>query len=402
MQLGWVDFSRQDREKVLDVINLLQEQGAVDEIGIGLVRDAFANLFFPGTSTVQTSAKYFLIVPYVVKEATEGRYGSDLHKIMRRIDQEEKACGIRLMQNCPGEEGIIGQRVLPKGWVARKPSSIYWNGIRTYGICTQNLTIPELLKTSLLLRTQTQAAAMGNRNDASDAERDDADAGRDIAAQLFSVSDDYYSDWRTGLSIYLTPTEAAFLRQKIETRVPSSLLGYLLRNRVDVTKYRSFEEINEDLRDSVPEELRRTMALACDFNRLVYAARVRYNFLLSNGQNRDAVTEWQRIQDNMPHMMAVEIDDVLQTLHISNFRLRRFLTNLQTAFLAGDTDTADRILVEREIEIKSRSRAKLCRREDFANDAWIGGRWLDYRFPSAKRIILDICRGEGAAHVQDQ
>lgn len=211
-----------------------------------------------------------------------------------------------------------------------------------------------------------------------------------------------YSDWRTGLSIYLTPTEAAFLRQKIETRVPSSLLGYLLRNRVDVTKYRSFEEINEDLRDSVPEELRRTMALACDFNRLVYAARVRYNFLLSNGQNRDAVTEWQRIQDNMPHMMAVEIDDVLQTLHISNFRLRRFLTNLQTAFLAGDTDTADRILVEREIEIKSRSRAKLCRREDFANDAWIGGRWLDYRFPSAKRIILDICREEGAAHVQDQ
>ena len=33
MQLGWVDFSREDREKVLDVMNLLQEQGAVDEIG---------------------------------------------------------------------------------------------------------------------------------------------------------------------------------------------------------------------------------------------------------------------------------------------------------------------------------------------------------------------------------
>ncbi len=32
MQLGWVDFSREDREKVLDVLNLLQEQGAVDEI----------------------------------------------------------------------------------------------------------------------------------------------------------------------------------------------------------------------------------------------------------------------------------------------------------------------------------------------------------------------------------
>lgn len=59
MQLGWVDFSREDREKVLDVMNLLQEPGAVDEIGIGVIRDAFANLFFPGTSTVQTAAKYF-------------------------------------------------------------------------------------------------------------------------------------------------------------------------------------------------------------------------------------------------------------------------------------------------------------------------------------------------------
>ena len=65
MQLGWIDFSKEDRDKVHDVMNLLQEQGAVDELGIGLVRDAFANYFFPGTSTVQTRAKYFLIVPYL-------------------------------------------------------------------------------------------------------------------------------------------------------------------------------------------------------------------------------------------------------------------------------------------------------------------------------------------------
>ncbi len=95
-------------------MNLLQEQSAVDEISIGLVRDAFANLFFPEISTIQTVVKYFLIVPYVLKEATEGRYGNNLTKILHRIDREEKGCGIRLMQNCPSEEGIIGRRVLPK------------------------------------------------------------------------------------------------------------------------------------------------------------------------------------------------------------------------------------------------------------------------------------------------
>lgn len=400
MQLGWVDFSREDREKVLDVMNLLQEQGAVDEIGIGLVRDAFANLFFPGTSTVQTVAKYFLIVPYVLKEATEGRYGSDYAKILRRIDQEEKDCGIRLMQNCPGEEGIIGRRVLPRNWVARKPSNIYWSGIRTYGICPQDLTIPELLKASIILQAQKTSSALGNKgNDTPDTERDDADAGRDMATQLFSVPDDYYTDWRSNLSIHLTHSEAVFLRKRIETSVASSLMGYLLRNSIDVTKYDSFEAICEDLSSSVPKELSGTMKLACDFNRLVYATRVRYNCILSNGQNGDAVAEWQYIEANMPHMMSVDIDDVLQTLHITNFRLRRFLTSFQSALLAGDLDTADKTLIDREIEIKTRSRAKLCKRDDYANDTWIGGRYLDYRFSSAKRMIMDIYRGEGAAHV---
>lgn len=216
----------------------------MDEIGIGLVRDAFANLFFPGTSTVQTVAKYFLIVPYVLKEATEGRYGNDLNKILRKIDLEEKECGIRLMRHCPGEEGIIGRRVLPKSWVARKPSNIYWNGIRTYGICTQNLTIPELLKASIILQAQKKTSSLGNKgDDATDSERDDADAGREVATQLFSVPADYYRDWRTDLSIHLTATEAAFLRKMIGTSVSESLLGYLLRNNIDVTKYDSFEAI---------------------------------------------------------------------------------------------------------------------------------------------------------------
>lgn len=400
MQLGWVDFSREDREKVLDVMNLLQEQGAVDEIGIGLVRDAFANLFFPGTSTVQTVAKYFLIVPYVLKEASEGRYGNDPNKILRKIDLEEKECGIRLMQNCPGEEGIIGRRVLPKNWVARKPSNIYWNGIRTYGICTQDLTIPELLKASIVLQAQKKTSALGNKgDDTADSERDDADAGRDVATQLFSVPDDYYTDWRTDLSIHLTATEAAFLRKMIETSVSTSLLGYLLRNSIDVTKYDSFEAIYEDLGAVVPAELARTMKLACDFNRLVYTARVRYNYILSAGQNETAVAEWAYIEENMQHMISVDVDDVLQTLHITNFRLRRFLTGFKVSLMAGDLNAADKVLIDREIEIKTRSRAKLCKRDDYANDIWIGSRYLDYRFSSAKRIITDIYRGEEAAHV---
>ena len=136
MQLGWIDFSKEDRQKALDVINLLSEQGAVDELGIGVIRDAFANYFFPGTSTIQTRAKYFLIVPYMLREAVDGRYGKDANRVLRAIDSAEKDCGIRLLEADPKAEGVIGSRVLPKGWVARKPSDIYWNGIRTFCILT--------------------------------------------------------------------------------------------------------------------------------------------------------------------------------------------------------------------------------------------------------------------------
>ena len=47
MEIGWIDFSKEDREKVYDVLNLLQKKGTLDELGIGQIRDAFANRFFP-------------------------------------------------------------------------------------------------------------------------------------------------------------------------------------------------------------------------------------------------------------------------------------------------------------------------------------------------------------------
>ena len=161
------------------MINLLSEQGAVDELGIGVIRDAFANYFFPGTSTIQNRAKYFLIVPYMLREAVDGRYGKDANRVLRAIDSAEKDCGIRLLEADPKAEGVIGSRVLPKGWVARKPSDIYWNGIRTFGIfCDYGLSIPEYVSLAVKLKEQKSVSRLGNRNDdAEENDKDDSDAG---------------------------------------------------------------------------------------------------------------------------------------------------------------------------------------------------------------------------------
>lgn len=46
---------------MLDVTSQFGERTTRDELGIGTVRDAFADALFPGTSTIQTRAHYFLI-----------------------------------------------------------------------------------------------------------------------------------------------------------------------------------------------------------------------------------------------------------------------------------------------------------------------------------------------------
>ena len=59
MKLGWVDFSREARKRAVEALDALEEKDAVDELGVGVLRDAFADAMFPGTSTIQTRAKYF-------------------------------------------------------------------------------------------------------------------------------------------------------------------------------------------------------------------------------------------------------------------------------------------------------------------------------------------------------
>ena len=230
MSIGWIDFSKDERNKVLNVIHLLDEPGAVDELGIGAVRDAFADYFFPGTSTVQTRAKYFMIVPYVLLEAGSGKYGSDLNTILRRIDNEERNCRDILIKT--SNDGVIGSLV-PKSWVLRTPSNIYWNGIKRMGIFKEDLSVKEYVHQSIIQRNLKQAKAYGNRDkEAEENEKDDMDAGDITSIQFWSLGDTYQSDWRDDLTIELLPKEAAFLRTQIITTQRNSLFAFILKNNI--------------------------------------------------------------------------------------------------------------------------------------------------------------------------
>lgn len=400
MQLGWIDFSKEDRQKALDVINLLSEQGAVDELGIGIVRDAFANYFFPGTSTIQTRAKYFLIVPYILRDAVDGRYGKDVNRILKAIDTEEKECGIKLLESNPKAEGVIGTRVLPKGWVARKPSDIYWNGIRTYGIfCDYGLSIPEYVSLAVKLNTQKSSAKLGNRNDeAEENEKDDSDAG-DIMNVSFWNLPIYHDNWRDNLTIELTNEEAFYLDKQIQKGAKGTLLEYVLKNRIDMNKYEDFVSMAAELSEKVEEKLAYMMKLACEFNNLVYMARVRFNVMLSEEENEVAVSEWDRLKPQVKRRANVDLSAVFNKLELHNPGTYLFLSKLQEAFKALDIDAADELIKKRERQLKGINRAKLNRTKEFDHSKWVGGGELDYRFSNARRIINDIYSGEVSSDV---
>ena len=395
MQLGWIDFSKEDRQKALDVINLLSEQGAVDELGIGIVRDAFANYFFPGTSTIQTRAKYFLIVPYVLKEAVDGRYGKETNKILRSIDSDEKGCGIRLLEANPKAEGVIGTRVLPKGWVARKPSDIYWNGIRTYGIFrNDSLSIPEYVKMSVRLLEQKSSVKLGNRNDdAEENDRDDADAGDFMNIQFWDIPV-YKSNWRDGLSIELTKQEALYLDSQIQKSTKGTLLEFILKHRINLDEYDGFTSMTRELTDKVDAELSYMLRLACEFNNLIYMSRVRYNVMLSESENEIAMGEWERLQSDCKNRAGVDLNAVFDKLKLRNQGTFIFLSKLQEEFQKTNIDDVDELIRKRERHLKGINRAKLSRTKEFDHSKWVGGGELDYRFSNARRIINDIYHGE--------
>jgi len=116
---------------MLDVVDLFREPGTRDELGIGAIRDAFAELLFPGTGTVQTRARYFLFVPWIYRALEQRQVPSA--KVASEVRKVEVALIDALARSHRGSgEGVIGIEARAK--LKRLPSNIYWLGLDTWKI----------------------------------------------------------------------------------------------------------------------------------------------------------------------------------------------------------------------------------------------------------------------------
>lgn len=394
MPLGWIDFSKSERNKVLSVLDLLSERDTLDELGIAPIRDGFANIFFPGTSTIQTRAKYFLIVPYALKDL-ELSNETNPNRFLQAFDEIEKECGERLLDG-DDTEGVIGSRSLAQGqWVKRTPAEIYWGGLRNYGIFTgANLSLSEYVRAVCVMKkSKTSIKSLGNRNDSEEIDGDDKDAG-DLFRKQFWHIPTYTEDWIEDLRIKLTKEEGDFLKRQIILSFPDSMMAYILKNDLsEILEVENFASL-DSLIHLFPEQIQSDYALAIDFSNFLYVIRVLYNMIISEGGNDRANSEWKIIKTKLESRAGIDLEAVFNRLQIhGNGALCDFLRKEKKLMLAKDIEGMQDEIRRRERFLKE-GRARTMHPGEFDTSVWYGGGELSYRFNDAKVIMRDIFESE--------
>lgn len=207
--LAWLDYSERERRRALDAVSRFQEKETVDELGLGTVRDGIADQLFPGTSTIQTRLRYFLIVPWTYQEIEMRRGASG------SVSGQARKAELELLEKLgtTRERGVIGR--LAGRAIQRLPSSIYWGGLGAWGIRLYPGSQPEYHRA--VERAQRAGRPVRGREAASDVERPNWHLHIPPPPESFAS--------RPTLSV--SQGEAEFLRECLLIRHPRSLLAWL-------------------------------------------------------------------------------------------------------------------------------------------------------------------------------
>ena len=128
-RLGWAALSRARLNKAEAQLEQGKE-GVRDEVGVLALHTAYADRFFPGTSTQQRRLRYALFVPWQIESLLRGRTSA----VQARGELERRE--IQLANRLRGEEfGVIGVQNAADGRpVSIPPSSAYWVAFREWGV----------------------------------------------------------------------------------------------------------------------------------------------------------------------------------------------------------------------------------------------------------------------------
>ena len=397
--LTWLDLTASDRDKMRRVLDLFSEQGTVDEMGLGSLRDALSEALFPGTSTIQTRLRYVLFVPWMYKRLEVRRVGlTDVAPQARKAETDL----IGPLEQCKDAEGTIGVRA--RGSLARLPSSVYWTALVRWGIFQRE-------QSQSWYHTHFAGLAYGR----------DGGARADDPGVVWTRRPNWHprlpeppESFPGDASFVLTRDEADFIRGRLEERCAGTLLAWLACEGSDASSDGFFWDDSAALRADT--KIRKTMELARRFSLHVEGMPLLYNLLLAErrhaehgGDNelidryRAEITKWAGREAEEDDYDPNELWGFVAS---HGGRLpgpqRRFVESWsgRIAELAPDAITDDgrlRSLIEgRERQLKG-TRARLVnprRLLDWNGSAGVGR--MDFRWHRVRQLLNDLSRGLAA------
>ncbi len=394
----WLDYSERDRRRALDVVDLFRESGTVDELGLGSIRDSYSDLFFPGTSTIQTRACYFLILPWTFLRMERLQVSSSKAESWAR--NEELWLNQRLLQ---GDDtvGVFGSQAGRA--LKRLPSVAYWGGLASWGI----RLFPGIA--SAYFRSLD---GHYRRLDAAKGRPVDPEGRQAHPANWHPHLPDPPRHFPNNVSVALRRQDAEYLCDRIQARHPKSLLAELTRraNPDDLETEWPWDLANES---TIAPPLRQHLEHAKLFAVCMHGAALLYNLMLAEMRESEERVEnyqlewngWSEDFDGLGEaVLGWDLSTVWSVVRQQGrsigFPTRAFVAAWVTELRVGGPatmilpgSTARGLIMDREYQLK-RSRARLHSPRHL--ELW-GGRSgadrLSYRWPDARALLTDIFEG---------
>ena len=406
-KFGWIDFSENERRQMLDVVHLFSERETRDELGIGTIRDAFSDHFFPGTSTIQTRPKYMLLIPWMYLELERRRIPSA--KIDARARKFETDLIISLLENGDGE-GVIGREA--KKQLIRLPSNIYWSGLGVWGI---RLFSGHKEQYHRFLDTYY---SQGRSQSTANEEADNEFCGLHRKPNWHPAIPEPPQDLMESASLKLTSTEADYLKERILMRFPDSFFAQMLH---EPHAFNADFPWEHPVAGSLPAVLGRTVSHARNFSEVIHGAALYYNLMLSHAAENDdweegfsnRLTEWEnsiisrytKLKKWYKDIQGFWLCPALNQAKIPSFTKSFVSKWLKAVFVTPGVENlvgnhaVETLIANREFQLKG-PRARLSNRN--ALNRWkgeSGTRRLIYRWNIISTYVADILTGLNAGDI---
>lgn len=401
--LTWLDLTASDRDKMRRVLDLFKEQGTVDEMGLGSLRDILSDALFPGTSYIQTRLRYVLFIPWMYRRLESRRAGSaDVARQARKAETDL----IGALADSEGAEGVIGVRA--RGSLARLPSSVYWSALVRWGIFRH-----------------PQSQGWYHTNFARLADGHDPAGRSDDPGVVWTGK----SNWHLRLpdppaafpqeaSFALTRDEADFLRGRLkdpEGQCAGTLLAWLARKRKKGSDAPAEHFWDDPYTGQASENIRATVELARRFSLHVQGIPLLYNLLLAERLHADhggdgdlidryraELAEWADSEDEEDTYKPRELWHLVahhgrlpdpQRRFVEAWSERIAEVDLKTV---ADDDRLRKLIADREHQLKG-VRARLVNPNRLLDwNGRVGVRRMDFRWVRVRQLLIDLHRGLAA------